>query len=110
MSIEISFKDLKIDMLSEKALGLLSEFVSTWRTNTGELIDVDSEDAVLQVLRNAKRSDDRRLRSIYIHLRAEFTNKIENFITPCDPMLAVQIMSHISKGRTCRFDGREFVS
>lgn len=110
MSIEISFKDLKISMLSEKALELLSEFVSTWRTKTGELIDVDSDDAVLQVLTNAKGSDDRRLRSIYIHLRAEFTNKIESSVSPCDPMLAVQIMSHISRGRTCRLDSSVFVS
>ena len=110
MSIEISYKDLKKEMLSDKALELLSEFVVIWSAKTGELIDVDADDAVIRVLRNAKRSNNRRLRSIYLHLRAELTNKIESSVTRCDAMLADQIMSHLSKGRTCRFQGREFVS
>jgi hypothetical protein len=109
MSREISYKDLKKDMLSDKALGLFSEFVSTWRRNTGEQIDENSDDAILKVLRNAKRSGDRRMHAIYLHLRAEFTNKIESSVTECDPMLAEKIMSHIAKGRTCRFHTREFV-
>lgn len=109
MSTEISYRDLKKDMLSDKALGLLSEFVSTWHANTGELIDEDSDDAVIRVLQKAKQSNDRRLRSIYLHLRVEFTNKIESSVTKCGPMLAVEIMSHIAKGRTCRFQDREFV-
>jgi hypothetical protein len=110
MNTDISYKYLKKDMLSYKALGLLSEFALIWRTKTGELIDVDSDDAVIRVLRNAKRSNDRRLRSIYLHLRAEFTNKIQSSVIGCDAMLADQLMSHLSKGRTCRFVGREFVS
>lgn len=110
MSIEISYKNLKTDMLSDNASALLSEFVLIWLTNTGEIIDVDSDDVVMQVLRNAKRSNNRRLRSIYLHLRAEFTNIIESSITRCDAMLAEQIMSQIAKGRTCRFQGREFVT
>ncbi len=110
MSTEISYKDLKKEMLSDNALGLFSEFVATWGANTGEIIDVDSDDAVIRVFRNAKRSNNRRLRSIYLHLRAEFTNKIETSVTRCDPMLAHQIMTHIAKGRTCRFRGREFVA
>lgn len=110
MSTQISYRDLTIDMLSDNALELLSEFVLIWRTKTGELIDLESDDAVIKVLRKAKRSNNRRLRSIYLHLRAEFTNKIESSVTRCDPMLADQIMSHLSKGRTCRFHGREFVA
>ena len=110
MSSEISYKDLKKDMLSHKALALLSEFALIWHANTGELIDIESDDAVIRVLRNAKRSNSRRLRSIYLHLRAEFTNKIETSVTRCDSMLADQLMHHISNGRTCRFEGREFVA
>lgn len=110
MSTEISYKDLKKDMLSDTALGLLSEFVSTWHSNTGELIDMDSDDVVIRVFLNAQRSTDRRLRSIYLHLRAEFTNIIESRVTQCDAMLADQLMSHISEGRTCRFQGGEFVA
>lgn len=110
MSAQISYKDLKKDMLSDKALGLLSEFALIWLTNTGELIDVNSDDAVMQVFQNAERSNNRRLRSIYLHLRAEFTNKIQSSVTHCDAMLADQLMSQISKGRTCRFHGREFVA
>jgi hypothetical protein len=110
MITEISYKDLKRDMLSDKALGLLSEFALIWRINTGELIDIDSDDAVIAVLRKAKRSNDRRLRSIYLHIRAEFTNKIQSSVTRCDAMLADQLMSHISEGRTCRLVSREFVA
>ncbi len=110
MSSQISYKDLTIDMLSDKALELMFEFVAIWRTNTGELIDLESEDAVMMVLQNAKKSDSRRVRTIYLHLRAEFTNKIEASVTRCDPMLAVQLMSHISKGRVCRFQSREFIA
>lgn len=110
MSIEFSYKDLKKDMLSYKALALLSEFALIWRANTGELIDLDSDDAVIQVFRNAKRSNHRRLRSIYLHLRAEFSNIIESSLTPCDAMLADQLMSHIMMGHKCRFLGRNYVS
>ena len=110
MTINISSKDLKKNMLSDKALVLLSEFVSTWRNNTGELIDEDSDDVVIQVLRNARRSNDRRSRSIYLHLRAEFTNKIQSSLIPCDEMLAEKLMSHIAKGRTCQFQSRQFVT
>ncbi len=109
MSTQISYRDLKKDMLSAKGLGLLSEFALIWCAKTGELIDVDSDDAVIRILRNAKRTSDRRLRSIYLHLRAEFTDMIESSVTRCDAMLADQLMSHISKGRTCRFRSREFV-
>ncbi len=110
MSTEISYRDLKKSMLSDKGVELLSEFASIWHANTGELIDTESDDAVIRVLRNAKRSNSRRVRSIYLHLRAEFTNKIEASVTRCDAMLADQLMSHIAKGRTCRFEGREFVA
>lgn len=110
MSTELSYKDLKKDMLSDKALKLLLEFASTWRTNTGELIDLDADDAVIRVLRKTRRSNNRRFRSIYLHLRAEFTNKIESSVTRCDAMLAHKLMSDISKGRTCRLQGREFVA
>ena len=109
MSTQISYRDLKKDMLSDKALGLMSEFALIWCANTGELIDVHSDEAVIQVLRNAKRSNDRRLRSIYLHLRAEFTDKIQSSVTRCDAMLADQLMSHISKGRTCQLGSREFI-
>jgi hypothetical protein len=95
MITEISYKDLKRDMLSDKALALLSEFALIWRVNTGELIDVDSDDAVIRVLRKAKRSNDLRLRSIYLHLRAEFTNKIQSSLARCDAMLADELMTHI---------------
>ncbi len=110
MSTQISYRDLKKDMLSDKALELLSEFVSIWNSKTGELIDVDSDDTVINVLRKAKQSNDRRARSIYLHLRAELTNKIESSVTRCDPMLAEQLMSHIFKGRTCKFRSREFIA
>lgn len=110
MSTELSYRDLKKDMLSDKALGLLSEFALIWHANTGELIDVESDDAVIRVLRNAKRTKSRRLRSIYLHLRAEFTNKIQSSVTRCDSILADQLMCHIAQGRTCRFEGREFVA
>jgi len=110
MSNQISYKDLKKDMLSDKALELLSEFISIWHVNTGEFIDMNADDAVIRVLRNARRSDNRRLRSIYLHLRAEFTNKIESSVTRCDSMLADKLMSQISKGKVCQFQGREFVA
>ena len=110
MTIDISSKTLKKDMLSEKALALMSEFVLTWQRNTGEKIDVDSDNAVIRVLRNARRSNDRRSRYIYLHLRAEFTNKIQSSLIPCDEMLAEKLMSHIAKGRTCRFHSRQFVA
>ena len=109
MRTEISYKDLKKEMLSHKGLGLLSEFALIWRTNTGELIDVYAEDAVIRVLRKAKRCSDRRSRSIYLHLRAELTNKIERSVTHCDGLLADQLLSHISMGRTCRFTSRLFI-
>lgn len=108
MSIDISYKDLNKDMLSEKAQLLLSEFISTWQTKTGELIDLNSDDVVIQVLQSAKLSKSRRLRSIYLHLRAEVTNKILTSLTPCDEMLADQMMSHIAQGRTSRFRGTQF--
>ena len=110
MSTQISYRDLKKDMLSDKALELLSEFALIWNAKTGEFIDVESDDAVIQVLRNAKRTSDRRLRSIYLHLRAEFTDKIQSSVTRCDALLADQLMSHISDGLTCHFKGREFLA
>ena len=110
MITEISYRDLNKNMLSDKALGLLSEFVLIWKVKTGELIDIDSDDAVIRVMRNAKRTNNRRLRSIYLHLRAEFTNKIQSSVTRCDALLADQLMSHIAQGRTCRFEGRQFVA
>lgn len=110
MNTEISYRDLKKDMLSDKALALLSEFVLIWRAKTGETIDVNSDDVVITVLRNAKRTNDRRIRSIYLHLRAEFTNKIESSVTRCDAMLADKLMSQIAKGKTCRFQDRVFMS
>ena len=110
MSTQISYKDLTISMLSDKAVELMFEFVAIWRTNTGEMIDLEADDAVMKVLQNAKKSNNRRVRTIYLHLRAEFTNKIEASVTRCDPMLAVQLMSHISKGRVCRFQSREFIA
>lgn len=110
MSTDISYKDLNKDMLSDKALALLSEFALIWRANTGELIDMNADDAVIQVFRNARKSKDRRLRAISLHLRVEFTNKIKSSVTRCDQMLAEQIMSHIYKGRTCRLHHREFVA
>ena len=109
MSTEISYKDLNKDMLSDKALGLLSEFALIWSRKTGEHIDTDSDDAMIRVFQTARRSKDRRLRTISIHLRAEFTNKIESSVTRCDAMLADQLMSHISMGHTCRFSNREFI-
>ncbi|RBP51084.1 hypothetical protein [Arenicella xantha] len=110
MGIEFSYRDLKKDMLSHKALALLSEFALIWHANTGELIDLELDDAVIQVLRNSKRSKDRRLRSIYLHLRAEFSNKIESSLTECDGMLADQLMAHITRGRKCHLFDREFVA
>lgn len=110
MITEISYKDLKKDMLSDKALELLSEFALIWRAKTGELIDVNSDDVVIHVLRSAKRTNNRRLRSIYLHLRAELTSKIQSSVTRCDAILADRLMSQIAKGRTCRFRNREFVS
>ena len=110
MSTQISYKDLTISMLSDKAVDLIFEFVAIWRTNTGELIDLEADDAVMKVLQSAKKSNSRRARTIYLHLRAEFTNKIEASVTRCDPLLAVQLMSHISKGRVCRFQSRQFIA
>lgn len=105
MSFEISYKDLKKEMLSPKALELLSEFVSAWFTKTGELIDVDSDDVVIQVLQKGKHCEDRRLRAIYLHIRVESTNMIENSTRACDAILAHQLMSLIAKGQTCRLPG-----
>lgn len=105
MSIEISYKDLKKEMLSGKALEFLFEFVSVWHLLTGELIDMDSEDVVIQVLRRAKRSRIPQFRAIYLHLRAECATIIENSTIACDAMLADQLMSIISEGRTCRISG-----
>jgi len=110
MSSQISYKDLTIDMLSDKAVELMFEFIVIWHSNTGELIDLDADDAVIKVLQAAKKSNSRRARIIYLHLRAEFTNKIEASVTRCGPMLAVKLMSHISKGRVCRFESREFIA
>ena len=108
MNIELSYKDLKKDMLSDKALALLSEFALIWCAEKDEIIDINSDDVVITVLRNAKRSNNRRLRSIYLHLRAEFTNKIESTVTPFDSLMADKLMHHISQGRVCRFESRQF--
>ena len=110
MSSQISYKDLTINMLSDNAVELMFEFVAIWRTNTGEFIDLDADDAVMKVLQSAKKSNNRRVRTIYLHLRAEFTNKIEASVTRCSPMLAVQLMTHISKGHVCRFQSRQFIA
>lgn len=103
MSIELSYKDLKKELLSAQGLELLSEFALIWRTKTGEIIDLESEDLIVRVFRKAMRSTDRRLRSIYLHLRVEFSYKIENSFDRCDAMLADQLLSYISEGRTCRY-------
>jgi hypothetical protein len=110
MSFEFSYRDLKKDMLSDKALALLSEFALIWHRNTGELINLDSDEALLKVFRNSKRSNDRRSRSIYLHLRAELSTKIESSLAHCDAMLADQLLSQVSRGRKCLFPNDEFVA
>jgi len=102
MSIELSYRDLKKDILSQKALTLLSEFAVIWRETTGELINLDKEDAVFRVFRTAMQSNHRRLRTIYLHLRAEFSCWIERSLAHCDELLADQLVSFISQGKTCR--------
>jgi len=106
MSIELSYRDLKKEMLSQKALALLSEFALIWRATTGELINLDSDDAVYRVFQKAMRSNHRRLRTIYLHLRAEFSCWIERSLANCDELLADQLVSFISAGRTCRLLAR----
>lgn len=94
--MEISHKDLKTTMLSYKALALLSEFALIWYAKTGELIDVDSDDALTQVFRNANRSNNRRLQSIYLHLRTELSMKLEYSLPYRDTMLIDQLLLRVA--------------
>lgn len=98
MTLLFSHKDLKKDMLSYEALALLSEFALIWYTSTGELINPDAEESIVPILRRANRSESRRLQSIYLHLRAELSSKIQSSIPHCDAMLADQLMYSISEG------------
>jgi len=50
MSIELSYKDLKKELLSAQGLELLSEFALIWRTKTGEVIDLESADQLLSYI------------------------------------------------------------
>lgn len=110
MNIELSYRDLKKEMLSDKAKDLLTDFVCIWGMKTGEIVDLNSDDVVMQVLQIARRTDDKRLRSIYLHLRVEFTNLIRSSLTRCDAMLADELMTQISKGYTCRVQNRQIIT
>jgi hypothetical protein len=107
MGFLFSHKDLKKDMLSGKALALLSEFALIWHAQAGELIDLDSDDVVLRVFENSKRSKDRRLRAIYLHLRAEFSNQLQRSLPDCNPMLVDHMILHILKGGSYKMRGEQ---
>ena len=96
MGLKISAKDLKKDMLSEHGKAMLSEFALIWHSRTGEVIDLDANDTIIRLFRTAERTNSRRLRSIYLHLRAELSNKIEHAIPQCDGMLIERFMSQVA--------------
>jgi hypothetical protein len=95
MGFIFSHKDLKTDMLSCKALALLSEFALIWYVISGELINLDSEDVVISIFQKAKQSNNRRLLIIYLHLRAEFSNELTHLLPDCDAMLVEQALLNI---------------
>ena len=71
MGINLSQDDFKIDVLSNRAVALVSEFALVLYRHNGVLIDVDSKDVVLRVFKNSVQCDDRPLRQIRLHIKAE---------------------------------------
>lgn len=72
MGLRLSHQDFKLDVLSTEAVALVSEFALILYRRYGILIDVDSSDVVLRVFQYATRCEDRRLKTIFLHIKTEF--------------------------------------
>lgn len=73
MGIRVSHDDFKIDVLSNRAVALVSEFALILYRRYGILIDVNSNDVILRVFQHSIACKDRRLISICLHIKTEFS-------------------------------------
>ncbi|MFT6045643.1 MAG: hypothetical protein ACI9WC_001344 [Arenicella sp.] len=78
MAITLSHDDFKVDVLSNRALALVSEFALILYLRNGTFIDVDSSDVLLRLFENATRCEDHRLRKISLHIKTELGISIVN--------------------------------
>ena len=83
MGAKLSQPDFKKDLLSDKAVALVSEFALILYRRHGVLIDVDSNDVILLLFENAILYRDHRLRSIYLHIKTELCISISHSIASC---------------------------
>ena len=99
METTISLNELTTDGLSAKALAMISEFALILYRQEGTIIDVHSDNVLVEVFTIGRKSRNIRLRSIYLHLRTELATNIAiarygngygNKVMPVDP--AVQTL------------------
>ncbi len=75
MNSNISVLEIRRDVLSPRALALLSEFALILYRLNGTVIEVSSRNALRQVFNNAEKVSEPRLREICVALRAELISK-----------------------------------
>lgn len=79
MGMILSHEDFKIDVLSTKAMAMVSEFALILYRRHGILIDVNSKDALLRVCQYGTRYKDHQLRAICLHIKTELCiNLVKN--------------------------------
>lgn len=71
METQLSRSDFKIEVLSDKAIALVSEFALIMYHQYGVLIDVNSNDVILRLCSYARHRNNRRLQTISLHIKTE---------------------------------------
>ena len=71
MKIQLSRNDFKTEILSDKAIALVSEFALIMYRQYGVLIDVNSNDVILRLCNYARHRNNRRLQTISLHIKIE---------------------------------------
>lgn len=71
---------MKSVILTAQNLSLISEFALTLYQLNKNLIDVDDDDILLIMYQYAKNTQNKQLISIYLHLRAELSNRLHQNI------------------------------
>lgn len=73
MGIRLSQNDFKVEVLSTRAVALVSESALILYMKYGVLIDVNSSDVILKLLKSSMRCEDRRLNEICLHIKTELS-------------------------------------
>lgn len=73
MGIRLSQNDFRVEVLSTRAVALVSESALILYMKHGVLIDVNSNDVILKLFQNSMRCKDRRLNEICLHIKIELS-------------------------------------